>query len=67
IREVSWPIKADLLNMAIVDSRAVFLAFTVGDRVQGLRIENTEAASYFKSYFDRHWENARDIPRPQGE
>ncbi|QTE02964.1 hypothetical protein [Streptomyces cyanogenus] len=63
IREVTWPIKADLMSMAIMDTSAVFLAFTVGDRVQGMRIEDSEAASYFKSYFDRHWENARDVPR----
>lgn len=63
IREVTWAIKADLMSMAIVDTSAVFLAFTVGDRVQGMRIEDSEAASYFKSYFDRHWENAREVPR----
>lgn len=63
IREVTWPIKADLMSMAIMDTSAVFLAFTVGDRVQGMRIEDSEAALYFKSYFDRHWENARDVPR----
>ncbi|KUN98437.1 hypothetical protein AQJ67_27220 [Streptomyces caeruleatus] len=63
IREVTWPIKADLMSMAIMDTSAVFLAFTVGDRVQGMRIEDSEAAAYFKSYFDRHWENAREVPR----
>ncbi|QXE38004.1 hypothetical protein KQY30_31010 [Streptomyces sp. GMY02] len=63
VREVTWPIKADLMSMAIMDTTAVFLAFTVGDRVQGMRIEDSEAASYFKAYFDRHWENARDVPR----
>lgn len=63
IREVSWPIKADLMSMAIMDTSAVFLAFTVGDRVQGMSIEDGKAASYFKAYFDRHWENARDVPR----
>jgi hypothetical protein len=63
IREVAWPIKADLMSMAIMDTSAVFLAFTVGDRVQGMRIEDSEAASYFKSYFDRHWENAREVTR----
>ncbi|MFD8808653.1 hypothetical protein [Streptomyces sp. NPDC059597] len=64
IREVTWPIKADLMSMAIMDTSAVFLAFTVGDRVQGIRIEDSEAAAYFKSYFDRHWENAREVTRP---
>jgi hypothetical protein len=60
---VTWPIKADLMSMAIMDTSAVFLAFTVGDRVQGMRIEDSEAAAYFKSYFDRHWENAREVTR----
>ncbi|RLV65462.1 Glucose/sorbosone dehydrogenase-like protein [Streptomyces sp. CBMAI 2042] len=60
---MTWPIKADLMSMAIMDMSAVFLAFTVGDRVQGMRIEDSEAAAYVKSYFDRHWENARDVPR----
>jgi hypothetical protein len=63
IRQVTWPIKADLMSMAIMDTSAVFLAFTVGDRVQGMRIEDSEAAAYFKSYFDRHWENAREVTR----
>lgn len=63
VREVTWPIRADLLSMAIVDTDAVFLAFTDGDRVQGMRLEDGEAASYFKSYFNRHWENAREVRR----
>ncbi|MGW2839798.1 hypothetical protein ACWCWD_18610 [Streptomyces sp. NPDC001493] len=63
IRQVTWPIKADLMSMAIMDTSVVFLAFTVGDRVQGMRIEDSEAAAYFKSYFDRHWENATEVTR----
>ncbi|GHF90453.1 hypothetical protein GCM10018790_79560 [Kitasatospora xanthocidica] len=62
IRDVRWSIRADLLSMAIMDDRAVFLAFTVGARVSGMRLEGPEAAKYFKEYFDRHWENA-DVVR----
>ncbi|MBO1416627.1 hypothetical protein [Streptomyces sp. FH025] len=58
IRDVRWSIRADLMSMAIMDDRAVFLAFTVGPRVSGMRLEGPEAAKYFKEYFDRHWENA---------
>ncbi|MER7752781.1 hypothetical protein [Kitasatospora sp. NPDC097643] len=61
IREVSWSIGTDLMSLAILDDRAVFLAFTVGPRVQGMRIEGPEAAKYFKEYFDRHWENAHIV------
>lgn len=64
IREVDWPIKADLMSMAVVGTQVVFLAFTDGDRVQGMRLEDGRAASYFKSYFDRHWENAREVRHP---
>ncbi|MDQ0312649.1 hypothetical protein J2S46_007205 [Kitasatospora herbaricolor] len=62
IREVSWPIEADLMSMAIMGD-AVFLAFTTDDRVAGMRIEGSEAAAYFRSYFDRHWAKGADVPR----
>jgi hypothetical protein len=63
IRMVKWSISADLLSMAIMDNRIVFLAFTVDDRVCGMSIEGGEAAAYFGDYFDRHWASAREVPR----
>jgi hypothetical protein len=63
VREVTWQTGADPMSMAVVDRRAVFLALTFGDRVQGVMIENKEVATLFASHFDQHWENAHEVPR----
>lgn len=54
---VEWDIKADLLNMAIVDERLVFLAFSgaTGQAIRGMSMEDPEAAKYFTDYFNQHW------------
>ncbi|MEU0567402.1 hypothetical protein ABZ297_18735 [Nonomuraea sp. NPDC005983] len=54
---VEWDLKADLLNMAIVDERLVFLAFSGGTNqvIRGMSMDDPEAAKYFTDYFNQHW------------
>ncbi|MFI7611977.1 hypothetical protein ACIBP6_12215 [Nonomuraea terrae] len=54
---VEWDIKADLLNMAIVDEQVVFLAFSGGTSqvIRGMSMDDPEAAKYFTDYFNQHW------------
>ncbi|MGV9309681.1 hypothetical protein ACWDLG_40490 [Nonomuraea sp. NPDC003727] len=60
---VEWDIKADLLNMAIVDERVVFLAFSGGTEqvIRGMSMEDPEAAKYFTDYFNQHWHKSETL------
>lgn len=63
IRVVDWSINAPALNMAVVDSRAVFLALT-GDTVErtnGFAIEDETTAEYFTDYYSVLWHAGVDL------
>ncbi|ADG89025.1 hypothetical protein TBS_13190 [Thermobispora bispora] len=56
-RIVEWAIKADLLNMAVIDQRIVFLAFSgaTDQVVRGVSIRDARVAKEFTDLFTQHW------------
>lgn len=59
-RVVEWAINADLLNMAIIDERIVFLAFSgaTDQAIRGMSIKDAGVAKYFADFFNQHWSAA---------
>ena len=45
------------LNIAVLDKRIVFVGFAMPNpnEIKGFSIKNTEAANYFREYFERMW------------
>ncbi|GAA0953614.1 hypothetical protein [Actinocorallia libanotica] len=60
---VEWDIRADLLSMAIIDEKIVFLAFSGGinQAIRGMSMEDTDAARYFSDYFNQHWSTSQRL------
>lgn len=59
-RVVEWAIDADLLNMAVIDGRVVFLAFSgaTDQAMRGMSIRDPGVAKYFTDFFNQHWSTA---------
>lgn len=59
-RIVEWATNADLLNMAIIDERIVFLAFSgaTDQAIRGMSIRDAGVAKYFTDFFNQHWQAA---------
>ncbi|MFE4369119.1 helix-turn-helix domain-containing protein [Streptomyces sp. NPDC056835] len=64
-----WTASADGLNMALIDDRVVFLAFSGGPRqkLNGLSIEDPTFMSYFTAYFDQLWAALQPLGTYLGE
>ena len=60
IRVVDWSIAAPAVNMAIVDTRAAFLAVTgeTIERTRGIAVEDERVAQYFVEYYNTLWRDA---------
>lgn len=60
---VEWDIQADLLNMAIVDEKLVFLAFSgqTDQVIRGMSMDDAESAKYFSHFFDQHWATSKRL------
>lgn len=58
-RVLRWQVAADGLNMALLDDRVAFLAFSDGSRqkLNGFSIEDPTFLHYFVGYFDQLWHN----------
>lgn len=61
IKVIDWRLKAPALNMAIVDSKATYLAITGRgplQRTKGLGVEDTITSQYFTDYYEHLWDNS---------
>ena len=56
-RIVEYPGKPDMLNMAPIDDRFVYLAFSgpTDQSMSGLDIDDARACQYFTRYYDQNW------------
>jgi hypothetical protein len=65
VRAVDWMIEADALNLAIIDSSTVFLAFSgVSEQdIRGLSFKAELALTYFEVYFNQLWNAAMPLER----
>ncbi|MGO8896601.1 MAG: hypothetical protein ACLP8X_20925 [Streptosporangiaceae bacterium] len=55
--------KLDMLNMALIDERFVYLAFSgsTNQSMSGLSIDDKRACQYFSHYYDQNWANAEPL------
>ena len=60
---MEYPGKPDMLNMALIDDRFVYLAFSgpTDQSMSGLDIDDARACQYFTRYFDQNWAIAEPL------
>lgn len=63
VRVVEWTVKVDALNLAIMDDKAVFLAFSgeTEQEMRGLSLRNRDAVNYFNVYYNQMWHAATPL------
>ena len=56
-RVLEYEGKLDMLNMALIDERFVYLAFSgsTNQSMSGLSIDDKRACQYFTHYYDQNW------------
>jgi hypothetical protein len=62
-RIIEYEGKLDMLNMALIDERFVYLAFSgsTNQSMSGLSIDDKRACQYFAHYYDQNWANAEPL------
>jgi hypothetical protein len=62
-RIVEYPGKPDMFNMALIDDRHVYLAFSgpTDQSMSGLDIDDARACQYFTRYYDQNWAIAEPL------
>jgi hypothetical protein len=62
-RIVEYLGKPDMFNMALIDERHVYLAFSgpTDQSMSGLDIDDARACTYFTRYYDQNWANAEPL------
>jgi hypothetical protein len=59
-RIVDYQARPDMLNMALIDDRLVYLAFSgrTDQSMSGMSIDDSRACQYFTLYYDQNWASA---------
>lgn len=63
VRVVDWNLAAPALNLAILDSKVVFMSVTgeTVERTRGVLIEDETVAQYFADYYDALWASSTPL------
>jgi hypothetical protein len=62
-RIIEYGGKPDMFNMALIDDRSVYLAFSgpTNQSMSGLSIDDPRACQYFSRYYDQNWALAEPL------
>jgi hypothetical protein len=62
-RVIEYEGKLEMLNIALIDERFVYLAFSgsTNQSMSGLSIDDKRACQYFAHYYDQNWANAEPL------
>jgi hypothetical protein len=62
-RVIEYKGKPDMLNIALIDDRLVYLAFSgpTDQSMSGMGIDDSRACQYFTRYYDQNWASAEPL------